>query len=137
MSESDTQKAILDLIRYRGGVATRVNSGSAIFKGKNGNVNVIRGAEKGTSDILACYRGRYLAIEVKYGKGKPTPEQLEFGRQVRDSGGLFLVAYDVEEVNRLLDEIDRECSVARSKFLAEHFGRGTTIPIPPPPNEEG
>ena len=108
MSEHETQNAIINLITLRGGVATRVNSGSAIFKGKNGVVNVIKGAEKGTSDILACYRGRYLAIEVKYGKGKATPEQFEFGRQVRDSGGLFLVAYDVEEVNWMLDAIERE-----------------------------
>lgn len=107
MTEHQTQSAILDLIHIRGGVATRVNSGSAIFKGKDGSINVIKGADKGTSDILACYRGRYLAIEVKYGNGKPTPEQLEFGRKVRDAGGLFLVAYDVEKVNQLLDTIDK------------------------------
>lgn len=107
MTEHQTQSAILDLIRFRGGMATRVNSGSAIFKDKSGRVNVIKGAEKGTSDVLACYRGRYLAIEVKYGREKPTHEQLDFGRRVRDAGGLFLVAYDVEIVNKLLDEIDK------------------------------
>ena len=49
----------------------------------------------------------YLAIECKYGNGKPTPEQLDFGRMVRDAGGLFLVAYDVETVEKLLVEIDK------------------------------
>ena len=91
-----------------GGVATRVNSGSAIYKDGVGRVNVIRGAERGTSDILACYRGRYLAIEVKYGRGKPSPAQLDFGRTVRDAGGLFMVTYDLDAVARLLDEVDME-----------------------------
>ena len=107
MTEQQTQSAILDLIRFRGGVATRVNSGSAVFKGSNGVTNVIRGAEKGTSDIIGLYRAYYLAIEVKHGKNKPTPEQLEFGRQVRDAGGYFLVAWDVDDAIKLLDEIDR------------------------------
>ena len=107
-SEHQLQTAILQLIRWRGGVATRVNSGSAIYKDNSGRMNVIRGAERGTSDILACYRGRYMAIEVKFGRGKPSPAQLEFGTMVRDAGGLFMVAYDLDAVARLLDEVDAE-----------------------------
>lgn len=82
MTEHDLQTAIIALIRVKGGVATRVNSGSAIFKDGAGRVNVIKGAERGTSDILACYRGRYLAIEVKYGRGKPSLEQLMYAMDV-------------------------------------------------------
>lgn len=107
MTEHDTQNAIIDLIRLRGGVATRVNSGTAIFR-RDGSVNVIRGAEKGTADILACYKGRYLAIEVKHGKNRPTVDQLNFGWKVRDAGGLFLVAWDIDAVNVLLNDIDAE-----------------------------
>ena len=105
MTEHQTQSAILDMIRLRGGVATRVNSGSAVFK-RDGVTNVIRGAEKGTSDILACYKGRYLAIEVKYGKGTVTLDQLVFLESVRSAGGITCVAYSVDKVERLLDEID-------------------------------
>jgi len=114
MPEHNLQTSILQLIRLRGGVATRVNSGSAIYKDNSGRMNVIRGAERGTSDILACYRGRYLAIEVKFGRGKPSPAQLEFGRVVVDAGGVFLVAYDLDEVIRLLDEIDQEDASTKS-----------------------
>jgi len=110
MSEHDLQTAIIQLIRLRGGIATRVNSGSAIYKDGAGRMNVIRGAERGTSDILACYRGRYLAIEVKYGHGKPSPAQVDFGSQVMDAGGKFLVSYDLDEVFSLLDKIDLEDS---------------------------
>ena len=106
--ERDIQSAIIELIHLRGGVVTRINSGSAIFRDSSGRTNVIRGAEKGTSDIIALYCGKYLAIEVKSGKNKPTPEQLEFGRRVRDAGGLFLVAYDVDAVISLLEQVDME-----------------------------
>lgn len=106
MTEHETQSAIIDLIRLRGGVATRVNSGSAVFK-RDGKTQVIRGAEKGTADIIACYKGRYLAIEVKHGKNTITMEQLIFLESVRSAGGITCVAYSVDKVNRLLDAIDK------------------------------
>ena len=108
MSEHETQNAIINLITLRGGVATRVNSGLTLIKNTDGTTRAIKHANKGTADILAVYEEKFLAIEVKFGNDKPTPEQLEFGRQVQDAGGLFLVAYDVEEVNQLLDAIERE-----------------------------
>ena len=105
--EHELQTDIIEMIRWRGGVATRVNSGSAIFK-RGGQTQVIKGADKGTSDIIACYQSRYLAIECKCGKNKPTPEQVEFGKTVNRAGGIFLVAYTLEEVEAELDILDRE-----------------------------
>lgn len=106
MSECDTQEAIIDLIQHRGGLAIRINSGAIRIEGEK--PRYFRGAKKGTSDIIALYCGKYLAIEVKSGKNKPTPEQLEFGRRVRDAGGLFLVAYDVDAVISLLEQVESE-----------------------------
>jgi hypothetical protein len=105
MSEHDTQSAIIDLIRIRGGVATRINSGSMIAKScdRAYRVNL---ADKGTSDIIALYKGVYLSIEVKYGKGKPTPEQLSFLDNVAKAGGVGLLAYDVDAINYILDTLD-------------------------------
>jgi hypothetical protein len=48
----------------------------------------------------------YLAIEVKFGKGKPTPEQIEFLESVARAGGVGLVAYDVDAVEQVLAGID-------------------------------
>lgn len=106
MTEHETQSAILDLIRLRGGVATRVNSGSAVFK-RDGVTNVIRGADKGTADIIACYKGRYLAIEVKHGRNKPTQDQERFLDKVVESGGISVVAYDTYNLDPVLDAIDK------------------------------
>jgi len=109
MTEHDIQSAIIYLIRLRGGVVTRINSGSAVFK-RNGVTNVIRGAEKGTSDIIALYKGVYLAIEVKFGKGNPTPEQIAFLESVANAGGVGLVAYDIDVINDVLKAIDQSCA---------------------------
>ena len=102
-TEHELQTAIIALIRKRGGVATRVNSGNI--------VNSIRGASKGTADIIACYRGRYLAIEVKSSKGKPTIEQLVFGDNVRMAGGVFFVTWNLETVNNMLDALSTGKSI--------------------------
>ena len=62
----------------------------------------------GLPDDLACYRGRFLAIEVKQPGGKPTRLQAhELGR-IRRAGGVALVATSPKEVERVLDDIDQQ-----------------------------
>jgi hypothetical protein len=106
MTEHDTQSAILDLISLRGGVVTRINSGSMLAKSQTDRVYRVQLADKGTSDIIALYKGVYLAIEVKFGKGKPTPEQIEFLESVARAGGVGLVAYDVDYVDTVMIAIE-------------------------------
>ena len=104
MSEQDLVNAVIDLIRYRGGVATRINAGMRVID-DGGKRRVMRGADAGTSDIIACYRGRYLAIEGKFGRNKPTAKQIYFLDSVREAGGLALVTWDIDSVIKLLEEL--------------------------------
>ena len=48
----------------------------------------------GASDFLVCYRGLFFAIETKYGKGKPTALQLQYGAEVQKAGGSFMLVYE-------------------------------------------
>lgn len=60
-----------------------------------------RNVRKGVSDILGIWpprSGRLLAVEVKAGKGRLTPEQEAFLREVRDQGGMGIVVRSVDEV---------------------------------------
>lgn len=102
MSEQDLVNAVIDLIRLRGGVATRINSGMQVIDG-GGKRRVVRGASAGTSDIIACYRGRYLAIECKVGRNKPTAAQELFLADVEAARGIALVAWDIETVVKTLE----------------------------------
>lgn len=45
----------------------------------------------GVSDIIVNYRGRFVAIETKFGKNKPTNNQMAYGIEQHEQGGLFLV----------------------------------------------
>lgn len=45
----------------------------------------------GTPDFLCCVAGRFLAIEAKAGKGKPTALQEAAMTRIREAGGYAIV----------------------------------------------
>lgn len=53
--------------------------------------------KKGVSDILAVYKGRLIAIEIKIGKDRLSPEQEGFLKNVERAGGLWFVAKEFKE----------------------------------------
>ena len=52
----------------------------------------------GIPDIICCYKGRFIGIETKDGDNTASELQLAHGRQIKKAGGLFTVAYSVEDV---------------------------------------
>ncbi len=62
---------------------------------------------KGIADILGCYRGRLLAIEVKAPKGKVSYDQQRFIDNVNAAGGLAFVARSIDDVIAGLGVQDR------------------------------
>jgi len=58
--------------------------------------------KKGIPDIIACYNGKYLAIEVKKPGGKPTELQVWNLEEIRKSGGVAILAYSWAEVEHTL-----------------------------------
>jgi len=62
----------------------------------------------GTSDIIAVSpKGRYIAIEVKQGSGRPSALQLEFINEVNKRGGIGFVSWDLQTViHKLQGEIE-------------------------------
>lgn len=59
---------------------------------------------KGLPDILCCYRGHMIAIEVKTGRGRLTPQQKRELEALRRAGAVVLVG-SVEEVIRELENL--------------------------------
>lgn len=45
----------------------------------------------GVPDIICCYKGRFIAIECKAGKNKPTALQEKELKGIREMGGIALV----------------------------------------------
>jgi len=67
--------------------------------------------EKGVSDILGCFNGRFVAIEVKMpGKEKKlTDLQERFLKQVEKAGGIAFMSTDIDEAIEKLKEVEKQC----------------------------
>ena len=61
----------------------------------------------GVPDIIACYKGRFLAIECKAGDNKPTLLQLRNIESIKHNGGLAIVVNEgnIEALLALVKEI--------------------------------
>ena len=57
----------------------------------------------GISDVLGCWKGRYIAIELKMPGKVPTRLQGLFLNDVYDSGGRAGVAYSIEDALTIRD----------------------------------
>lgn len=92
MLEKDIQTKILNFINSQPGCYAVKVTGGLYQKG-------------GISDILACVKGRYVAIEVKRPGERLTPLQESFLAKVVYTGGRAFVATSVEEVKAKMVDI--------------------------------
>ena len=83
---------IIDFIYRRGGYAWRASS-VGVYDQKLGSYRTA--AKKGVADVLACFKGQLIAIEVKIGKDRLSPEQQGFLENVSATGGNTFVAGDI------------------------------------------
>lgn len=92
MTEQDYQRKITKHLEKRGAYVAKV----------------IVGNKKGIPDILACYKGHFVAIEVKTPRtmNNVSPLQQHNLKAINDCQGFSLVAWSVDTVEELLDTID-------------------------------
>ncbi len=89
--EKPIQKEILRLLKSRGAWPVKVIAA---------NIN-------GCPDILCCYKGLFVALEVKATSGRVTPLQQYNNQKINDKAeGIARVVRSAEEVEVLLEEID-------------------------------
>lgn len=63
-----------------------------------------KATKRGVSDLLVCYRGRFVAIETKDDTGAPSPHQNKFIQCVKAAGGKAAVVRTVQQAFNLLTE---------------------------------
>lgn len=64
--------------------------------------------KRGTPDVLCCYKGRFVAFELKRtAKDKPTDIQQRRIKQIKRAGGIALAISSIEEIEEVLHEISR------------------------------
>jgi len=100
MKEADIMRLCMLALSEAGCLIWRNNTG--VLPDKNG-VPIRFGLCVGSSDLIGVAPdGRFLAVEVKTEKGKPTPEQERFISAVRAKGGIAGIARSPEEALDLL-----------------------------------
>jgi hypothetical protein len=99
IKETQLVKQITDFLNYRGHLVQRTNSGALRFRDSSGRNNFIKLAHAGTADITGCSKdGRFIAIECKIGKNKPTDLQNAYLEEIKKRGGIARVAYSLDDV---------------------------------------
>jgi len=87
--ESEVQARILEFLRAQENLVV---------------IKVIVATTNGIADILVCYQGRFIAIEVKRDKyTKPDPLQVEFLNDVIEAGGQAIVTDNINDVKLILE----------------------------------
>ena len=92
VKESAIQSKILEKLKKLGCYTVKVQSAS----------------KAGVPDILACYKGKFLCIEVKTPNTKNNTSELQKLnlKQIKSSGGHEAVIWDVEGLEAFLRKID-------------------------------
>lgn len=65
-------------------------------------------SQVGVPDIIACYKGKFIGIEVKNETGKTSPLQDVNLKMINDTGGIGIVARSVKDVEDIIYQIDMD-----------------------------
>lgn len=103
-SEAQIQQAILTYLQmlenHEQLYFLRNNSFAGYIQRNNGSVGRIRNNKAGTPDIIICYQGRFVGIEVKSPKGRQSVDQLVAQQVIEKCGGVYILARDVDDVRK-------------------------------------
>lgn len=60
----------------------------------------------GISDVIGFHRktGRFIACEIKAGKDRLSDEQIEFLKNVNESGGIGIVVRTIDDLEKFMEE---------------------------------
>ncbi len=114
LTEAQIQRQILEWAGYLGLRLWRFNSGM-IALGEATNKRIIRLGQAGTPDLIGYFTkrfangkwaGKFIAIEVKAGKNKPSDIQKRTLDEIEKDGALVLVAYSLKDVKRFIGKME-------------------------------
>lgn len=63
---------------------------------------------KGKPDIIACIKGKFVALELKVGANDMQADQVIHKRRIEKSGGLHYTPYSLDEVIKIVEDLTDE-----------------------------
>jgi hypothetical protein len=97
-TEGKLQDAIIRRLK------ARMAAGDRLYYHK---ITVTQYSQAGTPDLMICYYGRALNLEVKPEGERPTALQVHEMKKWSRAGSVSQVVYSVEEVDEILDSLPR------------------------------
>lgn len=99
---------IIQYLNYSGNYVWRQNTGGMTknYQTKAGinKRSFIQFGHKGVSDILGISKdGKFIAVECKVKGNKPTQFQLDFLESISSRGGIAILAYSLEDVQKVFE----------------------------------
>jgi hypothetical protein len=107
-SENEIQNEVFDVLKDEGIFFWRSNNipvCNTKGRGKWRYRKLPKHTPRGLPDIIAIYKGRLVAIEVKRKYEKLTPEQADIGLKIVSNGGEYLVVRSAEETREQLQKL--------------------------------
>jgi len=104
MTESQLQDAIRLVLNHPDLVLYRNNCGIAEMRGHKVRFGV---GSPGGADLIGCFRGRFLAVEIKTPTGRQSPEQRAFQQLIESKGGIYVILRSVEDARAWLAQLTR------------------------------
>ena len=105
MPETDLKNAILDYLGYKN-IYCWLNNTMGNYNPKTNSYYKNPRLTKGVADIIGLLpSGQLLAIECKFGKNKQSEAQKEFQTQVVANNGVYLLIYNLEEVEEYFNKL--------------------------------
>lgn len=95
---NELTRCILAYLKAKGHHAERVNTTGIPRKQRDGKMKWIpSGSMKGSSDIHAIVNGKFVAIEVKYGKDRQSEAQKKYEEKIVQAGGIYKIIRTLRE----------------------------------------
>lgn len=101
-SEKSVQSAVLQYLGTLENMGKvyyfRNNSFQGSFERSNGSRGYIRNSKQGVPDIIVCYKGKWIGLELKGTKGVQSDYQKQAEAAIKLAGGEYYIIRDLQEV---------------------------------------
>ena len=105
IKERDIQRQILEYLKYRKDIYfIRNNTGSFKIIRTNGSQGYCQNAQKGSPDIILCYKGIFIGLEIKTKIGKQSEYQKQAELDIKKCGGKYFIIRCLEDVVKLMEK---------------------------------
>lgn len=102
MKEGLIQRAIMEYLAYQRDIYFfRANSGSVVTS----NGRFFKTGKRGCPDVIVCYKGHFIGLEVKNAKGVQSTFQKDAEIDINKAGGLYYLVRSVDDVEKILKSL--------------------------------